>query len=229
MSASCGCDIAAVLRSRRLRRKAGRDMRVRRLGDGPIISPALHPSIGVNIQGPSAIRVPDWVEGRLGAYYLYFADHKGSYIRLAYADDPAGPWRVHPPGSLHLEQSGFLTEPPEVGPERLAAFEARYRARGAPMSHDLLSEITTPHIASPDLHVDPTRQRIIMYFHGLDDVGTQVTRVATSRDGIAFAAEPQILGPSYMRVFAHDGMVYAMAMPGIAIAWIMPPCRKIRI
>ena len=62
-------------------------MRVKRLLDGPIISPDLHPSIGVNIQGPSMIRVPDWVEGRLGDYYLYFADHKGRYIRLAYADD----------------------------------------------------------------------------------------------------------------------------------------------
>jgi hypothetical protein len=190
-------------------------MRVGRLGEGPIISPASHPSIGVNIQGPSAIRVPDWVPRRLGAYYLYFADHKGSYIRLAHADRPEGPWTVHPPGSLHLAQSGFLTAPPEVSPEQLAAFEARYRARGAPMSHDLLSEITTPHIASPDVHVDPAGKRIVMYFHGLDDVGTQVTRVATSADGIDFTAEPQILGPSYMRVFAHDGMIYAMAMPGI--------------
>jgi hypothetical protein len=200
-------------------------MQVKRLVDGPIIAPASHPSIGVNIQGPSAIRVPDWVEGRLGAYYLYFADHKGSYIRLAYADAPTGPWTVHPPGSLHLEQSGFLTEPPTVTPEQLADLEAHYKARGAPMSHDLLSEITTPHIASPDVHVDPAPgdpthgdpagRRIVMYFHGLDDVGTQVTRVATSHNGIDFAAEPQILGRSYMRIFAHDGMIYAMAMPGI--------------
>lgn len=195
-------------------------MRVRRLVDGPIIAPALHPSIGVNIQGPSAIRVPDWVAGRLGAYYLYFADHKGSYIRLAYADDPTGPWTVHPTGSLHLVQSRFPTEPLVVSPAQLAEFEARYKARGMPMSHDVLSEITTPHIASPDVHVDPAHvdpagRRIVMYFHGLDDVGTQVTRVATSRNGIDFTAQPQILGRSYMRVFAHDGMIYAMAMPGI--------------
>jgi hypothetical protein len=57
--------------------------RISRIVDRPIISPKTHPSIGANIQGPSLIRVPDWVEGRLGAYYLYFADHKGSYIRLA--------------------------------------------------------------------------------------------------------------------------------------------------
>ena len=80
-------------------------MRVRRLVDGPIISPDLHPSIGRNIQGPSLIRAPDWIEGRRADYYLYFADHKGRYIRLAYADQLAGPWTIYPPGSLQLEQS----------------------------------------------------------------------------------------------------------------------------
>ena len=47
----------------------------------------------VNINGPSLIRVPSWVEHPLGKYYLYFAHHKGGSIRLAYADDPSGPWR----------------------------------------------------------------------------------------------------------------------------------------
>ncbi len=89
-------------------------MRVTRLIEAPIITPDLHPSIGENIQGPSLIRVPDWVKDPLGAYYLYFADHKGSYIRLAYADDLGGPWTVHPPGSLQLSNSRFLTEPPDA-------------------------------------------------------------------------------------------------------------------
>ncbi len=189
-------------------------VRVRRMVDGPIISPDLHPSIGVNIQGPSLIRVPDWIEGRLGDYYLYFADHKGRYIRLAYADRLTGPWTIHPPGSLQLEQSGFLTEPPDVTPEQFAELEARYRQRGAAMSHDLLLEVTTPHIASPDVHVDPQGRQIVMYFHGLDDVGTQVTRVAASRDGIDFTAHQEVLGRSYMRIFEHGGMTYALAMPG---------------
>ncbi|MEE2635684.1 MAG: hypothetical protein VYE68_00425, partial [Acidobacteriota bacterium] len=52
-------------------------VRVERLADAPIIRPDLHPSIGHNIQGPSVIKVPDWVNEPLGAYYLYFADHKG--------------------------------------------------------------------------------------------------------------------------------------------------------
>jgi hypothetical protein len=185
-----------------------------RLLDRPIIAPALHPSIGVNIQGPSLIRVPDWIEHPLGAYYLYFADHKGSYIRLAYADALTGPWHVHPPGSLHLRQSCFLTTPPVPSPEQLAAFEQRYQASGAAISHDVLSEITTPHIASPDVHVDPVRRQIVMYFHGLESVGNQVTRVATSIDGIDFTAMPEVLGRSYFRVFQHAGMHYALAMPG---------------
>jgi hypothetical protein len=189
-------------------------MRVRRLGDGPIIGPDLDPGIGVNIQGPSLIKVPEWIADRLGAYYLYFADHKGRYIRLAYADQPAGPWRVHPPGSLQLAQSGFLTEPPEVTPEQYGQFERRWRESDAAMSHDLLAEITTPHIASPDVHVDPAARRIVMYFHGLDAVGTQVSRVATSPNGVDFIAQKQVLGRSYMRVFKHDGMTYALAMPG---------------
>jgi hypothetical protein len=82
-------------------------VRVVRLVDGPIISPEMHPSIGVNIQGPALIRVPDWVEGRLGAYYLYFADHKGSYIRLAYADALTGPWLVHPRAACSWPIRGF--------------------------------------------------------------------------------------------------------------------------
>ena len=189
-------------------------LRVTRLADGPIIGPDLHPSIGVNIQGPSLIRVPDWIEDRLGAYYLYFADHKGSYIRLAYADHLTGPWRVHPPGSLHLAQSGFLTAPPAVSPDQLAQFEALYRARFAAISHNVLSEITTPHIASPDVHVDAEHRRIVMYFHGLEGIGHQVSRVAVSRNGIDFTARPEVIGRSYMRIFRHDGMTYALTMPG---------------
>lgn len=189
-------------------------MRIQRLVDRPIITPDLDPTIGINIQGPSMIRVPDWITDRLGDYYLYFADHKGRHIRLAYADHPAGPWTVHPPGSLHLAQSQFLTEPPLAAPEHVARYEAQLKQRGTPISHDVLSEITTPHIASPDVHVDAAGQRIVMYFHGLDAVATQVSRVAISRNGIDFAARPEILGPSYMRIFRHDGMVYALAMPG---------------
>jgi hypothetical protein len=53
-----------------------------------------------------------------------------------------------------------------------------------------------------------------MYFHGLEGVGRQATRVAVSGDGIHFEAQPQLLGRTYMRAFQHDGKTYAMSMPG---------------
>ncbi len=53
-----------------------------------------------------------------------------------------------------------------------------------------------------------------MYFHGLESFGKQLTRVATSRDGIHFEARPELLGRSYWRAFTHDGYTYALAMPG---------------
>jgi len=193
---------------------------VQRLLDQPIITPDLHPSIGVNIQGPSLIRVPDWIERPLGTYYLYFADHKGRYIRLAYADDLLGPWAIHPQGSLQITESYFLTEPPEVIPEELEQFRATHWASSlTSLSHDSITnivrtEITTPHIASPDVHVDEANQQIVMYFHGLEDVRYQVTRAAVSQDGIHFETRPEILGRSYMRAFAHDDFIYAMSMPG---------------
>ena len=63
---------------------------VERLGSGPIITPDMDSRMGGNIQGPSLIKVPDWVENPLGEYYLYFADHHGTYIRMAYADEVTG-------------------------------------------------------------------------------------------------------------------------------------------
>lgn len=185
---------------------------VTRLLDRPIIAPDTDPSIGPNIQGPSLIRVPEWVSGRLGKYYLYFADHKGKYIRLAYADNLLGPWRVHVPGSLQLEGSFLLTEPPTGPPEAIETI--RETPRPAFLPHDLIVEATTPHIASPDVHVDERNRQIVMYYHGLNGLQQQVTRAATSTDGIRFAARPEILGRTYFRAFAHDGYTYAMSMPG---------------
>jgi hypothetical protein len=63
--------------------------------------------MGDNINGPSLIRVPEWIPHPLGKYYLYFAHHQGTYIRMAYADRLQGPWRVHHGGVLDLSDSFF--------------------------------------------------------------------------------------------------------------------------
>ena len=130
---------------------AATNVRIERLLDAPIITPDLHPSIGKNIQGPSLIRVPEWVQNPLGAYYLYFADHKGRYIRLAYADDLLGPWNIHPSGSLQIADSYFLTAPPEVAPERAA----QLRAAPSDLGHDRFYAVAGESgIAIAEVHLD---------------------------------------------------------------------------
>jgi hypothetical protein len=54
--------------------------------------------------------VPDWVQNPLGKYYLYFAHHKGKFIRLAYADKLSGPWRIHEPGTIHMPEAKALED-----------------------------------------------------------------------------------------------------------------------
>ena len=74
----------------------------------PLITPEMLPgNDGSNINGPSLIKVPDWVQGRLGLFYLYFAHHHGQYIRLAYADSLSGPWKIYTPGVLSIENVNY--------------------------------------------------------------------------------------------------------------------------
>lgn len=155
---------------------------VRRFASGPIITPAMLPGKdGGNINGPSLIRVPDWVAKPLGRYYLYFAHHGGAYIRLAYADRLEGPWSIHAGGVLELKD-----------------------APGA-----------TGHIASPDLIIDEGQKTFRLYFHGpAKKGGAQSSFVATSGDGLRFSARPQILGPSYFRVFRWQDAWFALAKSG---------------
>lgn len=83
-------------------------MEVIRLKSNPIIKPSmkgLEKELGENINGPSIIRVPNWMPNPLGKYYLYFSHHKGKYIRMAYANNLAGPWKIYSKGTLHLSQT----------------------------------------------------------------------------------------------------------------------------
>lgn len=159
-------------------------MKVERFPINPIITPSLDEKIGTNINGPSLIRVPDWLPDALGKYYLYFAHHRGKYIRLAYADQLEGPWTSYGPGVLDLEDSYFAN------------------------SRD------GHHVASPDVHVYDARREIRMYYHGVVPEVGQQSRVAISKDAINFTARQEILGNSYFRVFQYGGYHYAQGMPG---------------
>ncbi len=190
---------------------------VRRLVDHPIVAPGMDARMERNIEGPSLIAAPPWLPNRLGAYYLYFADHKGDYIRLAYADRLEGPWKVHTRGSLQFSQSKLpakLVGTPEAvaRAEEIASKRDPKDYAGIPTP---LEDASLPHVASPDVHVDEAGKRIIMYYHGLAEFGVQRTRVAVSKDGVNFEAlEGPTLGPAYMRLFRYGGWTYAMAMPG---------------
>ncbi len=180
-------------------------MRAVRLStDGPIIRPDMDARMGDNINGPSLIRAPEWLPNRLGEFYLYFADHKGSYIRLAVADDLLGPWQTHEPGALQLTQTVFPKTADEFDPKLGPAQQKGH---------------VYPHIASPDAIVDDETQRIRLYFHGQLFDGRQVSRVATSTDGINFQAGEESLSTSYLRMIHLDDVDepgwYGMSMPGI--------------
>lgn len=175
-----------------------------RLLDRPIVEPSMDSRIGCNINGPSLIAAPDWIPERLGNYYLYFAHHKGSFIRLAYADELEGPWAIYSPGVLDVTDSLFeKTDLPGPGEEGRALW-----------SQTLNEEFLYAHVASPDVHVDHKRQRIRMYYHGLIANGDQQTRLADSIDGLHFSPRRPLLGPPYFRVFTFEQKYFAVSWAG---------------
>jgi len=199
----------------------------KRLVDYPLIRSEMDNRIGSNINGPSLIRVPVWVMHPLGKFYLYFADHKGDTIQMAYADRLEGPWQIHTPGVLKLEESYFLTTEPNIPEETpswlglqgnvsLDTVKEKLKAPRAPHVPSIWEDLTHPHIASPDVHVLDDLKEIRMYYHGLDDFGRQITRVASSADGISFVAQKEpVVDRSYLRVFRYKGAFYGLTMPGV--------------
>ena len=208
-----------------------------RLTNDPIIYPEMHPKLiaeakaygYTNINGPSLIKVPDWVDNKLGKYYLYFAHHKGAFIRLAYADTLTGPWTMSDEEIMPLEQAGLATEATpvlglmelkkqlqwtelfamiEVGGKAKKAWEERTKQKMKS------SPPTTPHVASPEIFIDDKKKQIRLYYHGVKKGNLQMSKVALSTNGLNFQPEPEIIGLPYMRVFQHQGEFFGFAMPG---------------
>lgn len=210
---------------------------VTRLSDQPIISTEMHhmlvaeaDSFGYrNINGPSLIKVPDWLENPLGQYYLYFAHHKGGYIRMAYADSLDGVWTIADNHILPLKESGLLTEAGKVsGLETLRKYTSisetlalvtvasDYKKDYEQRQKEKVTATnpTEPHLASPDIIVDDDKQEIRMYYHGVVDGSLQMSKVALSKDGLNFTPEEGILSLPYLRVFEYRDQYYGLAMPG---------------
>jgi hypothetical protein len=166
-------------------------IRIQRFPANPLIRPDLHPSIGANINGPSLIRVPDWLSDPLGRYYLYFAHHQGSSIRLAYADRLEGPWRIYAPGTLQVGQTPCSKHiaSPDV---HVDAAQRQIRL----YFHGPLNPL--PPGTPPNL-----------------EAAGQYSFAALSSDGLHFVPRPEVLGAPYFRVFHWRGLTYALGMPGI--------------
>jgi len=192
----------------------------------PIITRAMFSNVGVssdgeNINGPSMIRIPDWIPSENRAdpsavYYLYFVHHQGDYIRMAWSDNLLGPYHLYRTGNgFDPDNRGVL----DLGPDDKI---------------DLGNGITVhKHIASPDVHVDDSNKQIVMYFHGPTvDPGGQRTFVATSSYGLSFQGSilPVILGGSYFKVFEYKDTLYSVDNRAdiyhggsVADPWLIPP------
>ena len=191
---------------------AAPEVEVARFSQNPLITVDTSALLGGNVNGPTVVRAPDWVERPLGRYYMYFANHMGTFIRLAHADALTGPWKIYEPGVLHVRDTTFFRPQPDP-PEALADFYT--------------------HVASPEIFVDAERRRFVMWVHGWWTNGKrwprdpveaaawarengygQYTQSAESVDGIHFEVRSSITKQSYLRVFRHDGLFYAVARLG---------------
>lgn len=211
--------------------------KAKRLLDKPIIYPKIHPKLVAevnkfgytNINGPSLIKVPDWINNKLGNYYCYFAHHKGQFIRMAYADTLTGPWTMYNEEILPLNKAGLATTTtPALGllelkshlhwTEFLALIKVGAKAKKAweeRMNQQMKSSPpTTPHVASPEIFIDEKAKKIRLYYHGVKKGNLQMSKVALSSDGLNFQAEPETLGVPYMRIFQHQEQFFALGMPG---------------
>lgn len=187
--------------------KAQHDIHFTRSKNNPIVHPGMLPGVeGENINGPSLVKVPNWLPNKLGNYYLYFAHHKGKYIRLAYANDLNGPWKIHEGGTLQITDCKTC----ELG---LPNKGNSNKHEGAETSDDAVT-----HVASPDVHIDEANKQIVMYFHCpiVDNTHKgQYTLRATSKDGIHFKADSTVLGFSYFRVFQWKNNFYSISRAGL--------------
>ncbi len=201
--------------------------RTRHFGCAPLVTKKTFELAGIeggnNINGPSMIKVPEWLPvseraDPLANYYLYFAHHNGRYIRMAWAEKLQGPFVLFNVGNGN-QSPGFGVL--DMGKNR----ELTFLDSGLSISG---------HIASPNVHLDEPNKQFLLYFHAANvkvhskqvkndlDFGTgrQKTLMATSPNGLNFnnpssslvsggvggghmgyGVRDQVLGNAYFTVF----------------------------
>ena len=212
---------------------------VKRLNNSePVITKQMFTELGIgsdgeNINGPSVIRIPDWVAEEDKAhpsavYYMYFGHHGGNYIRMAWSENLEGPWTIFNAGSNNdprVNGRGVL----DLGSSDDIEFNVGVRI------YD--------HIASPDIVIDHVNKQFLLYFHGPTksttegnkyfDTWYQMSFVATSKSGLNFncpdntsvsggvgggeeghGVKNATLGNAYFRTFHYNNELYAFSNYG---------------
>ena len=191
-----------------------------------------------NINGPSVIRVPDWIPAServnpAANYYMYFAHHVGFNIRLAWAESLTGEWTLFNTGNAPDRAWGVNgnntgTQTPRSGVLSLSSGNTGNNRVESNGGNNLIA--ANGHIASPDVHVDDVNQRILMYFHApYTEIAGQNTFLATSQYGLNFNATHQggesgtdlggnefgvrsvVPGGGYVRTFIVSGQTFAFS------------------
>ena len=128
-------------------------------------------SVGGNINGPSIIRVPDWIpiSERVhpsAQYYVYFGNHRGQDIRMAWSDSLTGTWTLFNAsggsGPLNTDRAWGVngnntgTQTPLHGVLTMVG--------GLITSLTDSDFVVSNHVASPEVIVDNVNQRLVTEF-----------------------------------------------------------------
>lgn len=150
----------------------------------------------ININGPSLIKLPESVSRSAthidpalagASYFLYFASHIGETIRLAYSKYLLGPYILHQPGVLDLEDTGHNGH--------IASPDVHIRAE----SNQFLMYLH-------GIYVRPDGSRTQCGSWATSDDGLNFTPQPV--------VDPT--NPPYLRVFERDGVYYSMQFGNVA-------------
>lgn len=142
-----------------------------------------NPHDGSNINGPSLIKVPDFIKNPLGKYYLYFGHHEGTFIRMAYSDDVTANYKIYEGGVLNLSQLNKNFNKP--------------------------NHLASPDVIINNENKTIIMYFHCPYNNKLT---SQSTFYATSFDGLTFNVHNENILYPYFRYFTHDNEKYGLAM-----------------
>jgi hypothetical protein len=139
---------------------------------------------GNNINGPSFIKVPEFVSNPLGKYYMYFGHHRGKYIRMAYSEE-----HIMGPYFLYNEGKGVLSLENTPG-------------------HD---HISSPDVVIDEQNKRFTLYYHCPY-KNTNGKSPQSTFIAHSKDGLHFESTNINISFPYFRRFEYKHEIYGIAL-----------------